>query len=195
MSASVASVLPTSPAGPWTPDTASWFTQRVVVGVGDLAVSNSAQAVLSTYALGSCVGVAAYDSVLKVGGILHVMLPDSRLSPEKASAQPAMFADTGLRQFFEQLFAFGARPERIQLFVAGGAAVMAGADPFRIGARNADATLDFLSRHGFAVECSDIGGTFNRTLHLKLADGHLTMKTPYAEHQVDLNAERLAFSS
>jgi chemotaxis protein CheD len=169
------------------PDPGAWFTQRVVVGVGELAVSNTAQAILSTYALGSCVGVAAYDADLKVGGILHFMLPDSRLSPAKASAQPAMFADTGLRHFFAQLRGLGARPARLQLFVAGGARVISGEDPFRIGARNADATIELLGGHGYTVDSGELGGNFNRTLHLALASGHLTLKTPHAEHQVDLS--------
>jgi chemotaxis protein CheD len=169
----------------------SWFTQRVIVGVGDMAVSNTIQAVLSTYALGSCIGVAAYDSVLKVGGILHVMLPDSSISPAKASAQPAMFADTGLKQFFKSLFVFGAKPARLQLFVAGGAKVFGGADMFRIGARNTEATLEFLSRHGLSIAFSDVGGSHNRTLHLALASGRLTLKTPHAENEVDLVEEPL----
>jgi chemotaxis protein CheD len=170
---------------------ASWFAQRVVVGVGDMAVSNTIQAVLSTYALGSCIGVAAYDSALKVGGILHLMLPDSSISPAKASAQPAMFADTGLKQFFQNLMVFGARPARLQLFVAGGAKVFGGADMFRIGARNTEATLAFLGRHGFSIAFSDVGGSHNRTLHLALADGRLTLKTPHGELEVDLAEEEL----
>ena len=172
------------------PNPGSWFTQRVVVGVGDLVVTNAAQSILSTYALGSCIGVAAYDSTLKVGGILHFMLPDSRISPEKAFAQPAMFADTGLRQFFQQLFTFGARPARLQLFVAGGAKVLGGDDTLRIGIRNTEAILDFLDRNDLPLAYTELGGTTNRTLHLALADGLLTLKTPHAESQVNLTADR-----
>lgn len=172
------------------PTAGSWFTQRVVVGVGDLIVTNAAHSILSTYALGSCVGVAAYDSVLKVGGILHYMLPDSRLSPAKALAQPAMFADTGLRQFFQQLFSFGARPARLQLFVAGGAKVLDGDDSFRIGERNSEAILNFLDRNDLPRAYSELGGTTNRTLHLALADGRLLLKTPFAENEVSLIPER-----
>jgi len=168
-----------SPAG-------SWFTQRVVVGVGDLAVSNNGHAILSTYALGSCVGVAAYDPVPKVGGILHLMLPDSQISPAKASAQPAMFADTGLRQFFQQFSVFGAKAARLRLFVAGGASVICGQDPFRIGARNAAATLEILAAHGLSPGHSDLGGSFNRTIHLDIATGGLNLKTPHGEHRIEL---------
>ena len=117
------------------PSIASLFSQRVVVGVGDMAVSNNAQMVLSTYALGSCVGVIAYDPTIKVGGLLHLLLPDSSISPQKAALQPAMFADTGLPLLFNALFGLKAHPSRLRLFVCGGASVLSGQDPFRIGDR------------------------------------------------------------
>ena len=167
------------------------FTQRVVIGVGEVAVSNNPAVTLSTYALGSCVGIVAYDPAALVGGILHLMLPDSKISPAKASAQPAMFADTGLRQFFQELLAFGARPPRLRLFVAGGATVIAGNDPFRIGIRNAEATRGLLLLHGFTSAFSDTGGTTNRTLHLALASGELTLKTPHTDSRISLTAELL----
>jgi len=66
------------------PTIAALFAQRVVVGVGDMGVSNNPQITLSTYALGSCVAVVAYDPVAKAGGLLHLMLPDSTISPAKA---------------------------------------------------------------------------------------------------------------
>ena len=67
------------------PTIASLFAQRVVVGVGDMAVSNNVSTVLSTYALGSCVGIIAYDPGVKCGGILHLMLPEAAVSPQKAA--------------------------------------------------------------------------------------------------------------
>ena len=78
------------------PTISAIFSQRVVIGVGDMAVSNNDMVTLSTYALGSCVGIVAYDPVSHAGGILHLMLPDSTISPDKATKQPAMFADTGV---------------------------------------------------------------------------------------------------
>ena len=51
------------------------FATKVVVGVGDLAVSNNPSAVLTTYSLGSCIGVTIYDPVTRAGGLLHAMLP------------------------------------------------------------------------------------------------------------------------
>ena len=162
------------------PSIVSLFTQRVVVGVGDMAVSNNAQMVLSTYALGSCVGVVAYDPLMKVGGLLHLLLPDSAISPQKASVQPAMFADTGLPLLFGALYGLKAHPSRLRLFVGGGASVLSGQDPFRIGDRNVTATLEYLARQGLAVRHRDVGGTVNRTIHLDIATGSIELKTPVA---------------
>lgn len=160
------------------PTIASLFAQRVVIGVGDLAVSNNAQVTLSTYALGSCVGVVVYDPGARAGGLLHLMLPESQISPEKAQAQPAMFADTGLPLLFRSMVGLRAERSRLRLFVAGGASVLTGPDSFKIGERNVRATMDYLARQGLAVRRSDVGGTVNRTLHLEVGTGTLVLKTP-----------------
>ncbi|HEY1107226.1 MAG TPA: chemotaxis protein CheD, partial [Opitutaceae bacterium] len=88
------------------PSIAAIFGQRVVIGVGDLSVSNNQSITLSTYALGSCVAVVAYDPVVRAGGLLHAMLPQSKLSPDKARAQPAMFVDTGMAALLRALTGF-----------------------------------------------------------------------------------------
>jgi chemotaxis protein CheD len=168
--------------------TAPLSAPPLVVGVGDMAVSDDAGRVLSTYALGSCVGLVAYEPYLKVGGILHLMLPDSTISPAKAAANPAMFADTGLPQFFLLLASFQARAPRLQLVIAGGANVILGHDPFCIGERNVRATVDFLTRNGLTARRAEVGGSVNRTLHLVLGTGLVTIKSPTAEDLVLLTA-------
>lgn len=168
------------------PSISSLFAQRVIIGVGDMAVSNNVHVVLSTYALGSCVGVVAYDPLSKVGGILHLMLPDSNISPEKAALQPAMFADTGLPRFFSSLFGLKGERRRLRAFVAGGASVIAGQDPFRIGERNSRVTMDYLQQQGCQVRFTDIGGAINRTVHLEMATGAVTLKRPSDTQQLSL---------
>lgn len=160
------------------PTIAALFAQRVVIGVGDLAVSNNTQVILSTYALGSCIGVIAYDPAVKAAGILHLMLPESSISPEKAARQPAMFADTGLPAFFKALAGLRAERSRLRLFVAGGASVIAGTDPFRIGERNSRVTMDYLARQGYSVRRTETGGNINRTVHLDVNTGTVQLKTP-----------------
>jgi len=56
---------------------------RTVVGVADVAVSSNPEDTLITYSLGSCIGVVIYDPAAKVAGLLHYMLPESTVDPEK----------------------------------------------------------------------------------------------------------------
>lgn len=170
------------------PSIAALFTQRIVIGVGDMAVSNNSQIMLSTYALGSCIGVVAYDPFMRVGGILHLMLPDSTISPEKAVSQPAMFADTGLPLLFRALTGLKADRNRMRIFVAGGACVLNSHDAFRIGERNTSATLSYLAQNGYTVRHTVVGGSINRTIHLDLSNGAITMKTPSANEALSLAA-------
>src|SRR4051812_6618544 len=122
------------------PGIASLFVQRVVIGVGDLSASNNPMLTLSTYALGSCVAVVAYDPPSKASGLLHLMLPESAISPDKAISQPAMFVDTGLPLLFRALDGLKANRSTLRLFVTGGASVLCDSGVFRIGERNIKAT-------------------------------------------------------
>lgn len=160
------------------PSIGSLFVQRVVVGVGDLGASNNGMLTLSTYALGSCVAVVAYDPATKASGLLHLMLPDSTISPDKAASQPAMFADTGLPMLFRALEGLKGERSRLRLFVAGGASVLCDSGVFKIGERNVKATLGWLSAKGYNVRATAVGGGINRTVHLEVGTGNVEMKTP-----------------
>ncbi|MET0261613.1 MAG: chemotaxis protein CheD [Rariglobus sp.] len=160
--------------------------QRVVIGVGDVAVSSNPTTTLTTYALGSCVGVVVYDAVLQAGGILHLMLPASSIAVDRATKQPAMFADTGLPLFFTGLAALKTVRSRLKIYLAGGACVLGGPDIFKIGVRNAAAVQAWLAAQGLPVVGVDLGGTVNRSLHLELSTGQLSIKLPDSSHTVAL---------
>jgi chemotaxis protein CheD len=164
----------------------SFFAQRVVIGVGDMSVANNPIITLSTYALGSCVAVVVYDPAVKAGGLLHLMLPESKISAEKAAAQPAMFADTGLPLLFRSLLGLRADRSRLRLFVAGGACIMCANDTFKIGERNTRAVRDHLAANGYPVRQWAVGGTINRTVHLEIGTGNVTLKTPNGTETLSL---------
>ena len=148
-----------------------------------MTVSNSETVTLSTYALGSCVGVIAYDLEAHAGGILHLMLPNSKISPHKAIKQPAMFADTGLPLLFRALIGLRADPSRLRIFLAGGASVLNGTDPFKIGERNTLEVDKFLRANNYKVVGQDLGGNVNRTIHLEIGTGLVTLKLPDRNEQ------------
>ncbi len=167
---------------------ASLFVQRVVVGVGDLTASNNAMLTLSTYALGSCVAVVAYDPSSKASGLLHLMLPDSTISAAKAASQPAMFADTGLPMLFRALDGMKANRGRMRLFVTGGASVLCDSNVFKIGERNVKAALGWIADQGLShnIRHTAVGGTINRTVHLEINTGNVELKTPAGNERVAL---------
>lgn len=149
----------------------------VVVGISDLKVSNRPDDVLVTYALGSCIAVAVYDPVAKVGGLLHYMLPDSTLDLEKARQNPAMFADTGIPVLFKSCYKLGAEKRRIVVRAAGGASILDDTNFFRIGQKNIMAMRKIFWKNNVMIESEDTGGNFNRTVRLSLSNGKTYVKT------------------
>ena len=68
------------------------------VGMADLKTCVSPDAI-TTLGLGSCVGIVLYDSVTKVAGLAHIMLPDSKQF--KTVANPLKYADLGVEDLFK----------------------------------------------------------------------------------------------
>lgn len=156
-----------------------------MVGVADMRVSNNAAEVLVTHALGSCIGVAIYDPLAKVGGILHFMLPDSLLDPVKGQENPHMFADTGLPRLFRECYQMGAQKSRLQVKVAGGSQVLGSKEYFQIGRRNFAALRKIFLKNNVLIDKADVGGTKARTLFLEIATGNVWVKV-MGQHTVAL---------
>ena len=162
------------------------FEHRVVVGLAELAVSNNPSAVLTTYSLGSCLGVAIYDPVVKVGGLLHAMLPDSSIDPAKAAAQPGMFLDTGLPALLREACGMRADKRRLRIFVAGGAQIMDDNNVFNIGGRNRAALAEFLRRENLHADGQHVGGHVNRTVYFSIHTGRVTLKVSGLQNEIIL---------
>ncbi|ACL02357.1 Chemotaxis protein, CheD [Desulfatibacillum aliphaticivorans] len=144
--------------------------------ISDLKVSNNPDVTLVTYSLGSCIGLAVWDPEVRVGGMLHYMLPDSSIAQEKAKANPAMFADTGIPALFKACYKLGAQKQRMIVKVAGGAQLMDESGFFNIGKRNYAALRKMFWRNKVMVAAEDVGGMVNRTIRLNIGTGELNMK-------------------
>jgi chemotaxis protein CheD len=152
--------------------------KSLVVGVADMVASNDASAELVTYSLGSCLGITVYDPARKVGGLLHIMLPDSKINAAKAVSAPFMFVDTGVPRLFQAVCNLGAERHQLRIKVAGGAQLLDEKGVFNIGARNVQAFSALLAHNGYAIHAQDVGGLSSRTLRLDLTTGNITIKTP-----------------
>lgn len=149
----------------------------ILVRIADTKVSNDPQVILATHSLGSCIGVVAYDPVMRIGGMLHYQLPESVIDSRRARHVPAMYADTGMTLLFNQMTALGADKRRLKIKLAGGANMLAGASVFDIGRRNHTAVRKFLWQQGLLIAAEEIGGTAARHLYLRIADGAVQIKT------------------
>jgi chemotaxis protein CheD len=154
--------------------------KTLVAGVADMVVSNDASAELVTYSLGSCLGITIYDPVKKVGGLLHIMLPDSKIDAAKAASTPFMFVDSGVPRLFQAAYSLGAERRRLVVKVAGGAQMLDEQGVFNIGDRNFRALSGLLARNGYAIHGQDVGGLSSRTLRMDLTTGNVTIKSPGA---------------
>ena len=150
---------------------------KLIVGVADMKLSRSPDDSIVTFSLGSCVGVVLHDPVARVGGLLHFMLPESSLSPEKAAANPCMFADTGIPALFREAYRLGASKERIVVKVAGGSQVLDPNNMFNIGKRNVIAMRKIFWQNGVLMGATALGGTVNRTVTLHVGTGEVHVKT------------------
>jgi chemotaxis protein CheD len=129
--------------------------------------------VLITYALGSCLGLAIYDPVTRVGGLLHAMLPSASLAPDKAVQNPAMFVDTGVPELFRACYRLGATKGFLQVVAAGCAHLSepGTADVFQVGRRNMVMLRRLLRNNGVLLKRHDTSGRESRSLSLALNDG------------------------
>jgi chemotaxis protein CheD len=149
-----------------------------VVGIADMKLSANASDFLITFALGSCLGIALYDPLARVGALLHIMLPDSAIDPAKAQQNPWMFADTGFPKMLNECLAAGAKKERLILKVAGGACAHGNSDEdyFQIGKRNFVMLRKILWQTGILLKAHDVGGSVSRTMLLELSSGEVLLK-------------------
>ncbi|MBN2686167.1 MAG: chemotaxis protein CheD [Pontiellaceae bacterium] len=132
--------------------------------------------VIVTYSLGSCIAVCIYDARIKLGGMLHFQLPDSKLDPQKAETRPYMFADTGLISLLNEMKSKGAQKGNLIVKLAGGAAMQNGPANFEIGKRNFIAIRKALWKAGLMIAGTDVGGEVARTLYMEVATGKITVK-------------------
>lgn len=146
-----------------------------IVGMADMKVSGADGDILVTYALGSCVGLTAYDRVAGVGGMLHAMMPDSTIDPDKSKENPCMFIDTGLIRLIEACVSMGAKKERLEIKAAGCSALKTSRF-FKIGYRNFNSLTNALGGLNLALQAYDVGGKSSRTMRLMISDGEVLVE-------------------
>ncbi|MBN2458029.1 chemotaxis protein CheD [Candidatus Woesearchaeota archaeon] len=155
------------------------MADEIIVDMGKYEVATN-PTVLVCMSLGSCVGVALYDSEKKIGGFAHVMLPKSdQYSVSGRSLNLNKFANIALPGMIDKMKQEGSKLENITAKIAGGAHMFPGVecDMMDIGKKNLDAVREELRKQGIRIIASDVGGNVGRTVRFDISEWKLTIKT------------------
>jgi len=153
----------------------------VVVGMGGIQVSRDHSGVLACLGLGSCIAVCAYDPLSKVGGMAHVVLPNSG---GKDGIAPGKFADTAVPLLLQEMAKAGGARSRLIIKLVGGAqlALARGLESvFSTGERNLAEVKAALARERISVAATDTGGNMGRTVRMFVDTGKVIVKTAGGE--------------
>lgn len=152
------------------------MSETIRVGMSQIVVAEAPD-VLVSLGLGSCVAVCVYDYLLKVGGMAHVMLPDSSLTKEVTT--PGKYADTAVAHLLTILREKGVVQERMVVKIAGGAQMFSyqELDPkIQIGTRNIIAVEENLAQAGLEVTNRSVGGNIGRSIFMDLETGAIRVR-------------------
>lgn len=155
-----------------------------IIGIAEMKVTDKPDDVLVTYSLGSCIGLSLFDPSVGVGGLIHCMLPLSKMDEAKARANPAMFTDTGVLTLLQSVFDMGAERRNLVAKVAGGAMFLDDKKIFCIGERNYTVLRKILWKNNILVSAEDVGGTAPRTMSLYMASGRTTIRSGGVEREL-----------
>lgn len=134
---------------------------------------------LYSLGLGSCVGVALYDPAVRIGGLIHILLPTIQ-GFENGNHVRTKFADSGINDMLEALIRAGASRVRLKAKMAGGAAMFITKNTLEgheVGKRNIQSCKDTLKKLGIEIVAQDVGGNKGRTIIFDTETGQLTIKT------------------
>ena len=147
----------------------------IEVDMADLQIS-SAPNILRSSGIGSCLVITIYDIEKNIGGLAHVMLPDSI---EVSHTNPYRFVDRAIEIILEKMEKLGCERENLEAKVIGGADMfkVLSTGPEGIGGQNVAAAKDKLTEEDIKVAASDTGGNSGRSVEFDLQTGLVTVKT------------------
>ena len=156
--------------------TGNVMSEVIKVGMADLKICVSPDKV-TTLGLGSCVGIAIRDPIAGIGGLAHIMLPDSTQIKENSNI--AKFADTGIEELVRCIVKAGGVRSRLEAKIAGGAQMFAfqnNSNLVRVGERNVEATKAKLKELGIPILAQDTGENYGRTVVFSPENGELVIR-------------------
>lgn len=132
------------------------------MSISDYKVVSSPNSLI-TIGLGSCVGIALYDSRNKIAGLAHIMLPYSTQFRDNSNKKK--FADTCIPLMLSEMIKMGANKRYIVAKIAGGANMFS-MEGETIGSKNSKAVEDVLNKLNIKIISRDCGGNRGRTVRV-----------------------------
>ena len=151
--------------------------KEIRVGIADLNLAWPPDKII-TVGLGSCVGIALYDQYKKIGGLAHIMLPDSKQFVNISNAKK--FADLAIPILIGEMLKNGSSIRNIKAKIAGGASMFNFSDKsmnMDIGKRNSEAVKKTLKELKVPILSEDVGGNKGRTMILDTSDFIVQIRT------------------
>lgn len=155
---------------------------QLTVGISDMKVSADPADFIVTYSLGSCIGLTLHDPVARIGGMIHCMLPVSKIDTARAATNPEMFVDTGVPYLLQVMYGMGAQRKRIVAKVAGASSLLDEKGTFKIGERNYLVLRKVLWKNEILISAEDVGGTIARTMYLHINSGLTILRAQGGEY-------------
>lgn len=152
------------------------MAEMIKVGMADLKLCKAPDAI-TTLGLGSCVGIAIRDPIKKVGGLAHIMLPDSSMF--KNNTNIPKYADTGTKELVRLIVEAGGSRNRLVAKIAGGAQMFAfttNNNMSTVGTRNVEAVQKILKELNIPILASDTGLNYGRTVEFYPDTGEYHIK-------------------
>jgi chemotaxis protein CheD len=141
------------------------------IGLGTMLAVKE-RSFLSIPGLGSCVGLALRDIVSGIGGLAHVVLPDSR-EGDDALRWPGKYADTAVSGLVERMLSMGAEVMYLRAKLVGGANVLTSGD---FGSKNTDRVRKELSAIPIKIIAEELGSNLGRSMTFDTGDGKIMVR-------------------
>lgn len=154
-----------------------------VVAIGDICVVGSRRGRIVTHALGSCVAVTVFDPDMRIGGMLHFMLPVP-VESEGTLDRPWCSGSLGVPALFKTVYALGAEKRRLIVCAAGAAELSAASGKLQIGQRNKTILRKLLWKNDVSLAAEDLGGGLARSMELDLTTGTVSVRIQGARKQI-----------
>jgi chemotaxis protein CheD len=150
---------------------------HIKVGIADYKITTQPKSLI-TLGLGSCVGIAIYDRTRKIGGLSHIMLPDSTAFTR--DIKPEKFADLAIPKMIKEINGGALKNKSLVAKIAGGASMFNFPDrklTSDIGKRNVESVERILDELEIPILGSHTGGSIGRTMVVDLKDFSVDIKT------------------